>query len=242
MENYSFSASIQVENTNIAKVVLMPGDPLRAKYIAENYLENPICFNTVRNMFGYTGTYKGKQISVMGSGMGCPSIALYAHELFTQFDVDCIIRVGTAGGLSTDVKPRDVIIAMTSSSNSSLVTAYDFPGYLAPCADYEMLSYAVEAAKEKGIRYRVGNVNTSDLFYSPVSEYAEKLSKLGLLATEMEIAGLYITASVTGKRALGMVTISDHLVTGESLTPLERQESFTDMMEIAMETAYNTLD
>ena len=165
MTKESISASISVTDQEIAKVVLMPGDPLRAKYVADHYLENPVCFNTVRNMLGYTGTYKGKKVSVMGHGMGVPSMGIYATELYTQFDVDAIIRIGSAGGLSDDVKVRDVVIAMGASSNSAYGDAYDMPGKLAAVADYGMLADAVDSAKELNIPAVVGKVHTSDFFY-----------------------------------------------------------------------------
>lgn len=242
MNKDSISASISVKDAEIAKVVLMPGDPLRAKYVAEHYLENPICFNTVRNMFGYTGTYRGRKISVMGSGMGIPSMGLYAHELFTQFDVDAIIRIGSAGGLPSKVKMRDVIIAMAASTDSNYPKAFDIPGQLTPAADYEMLSYAVEAAKKQKVRSHVGTVYTSDFFYNPKSGISEKIRDLGHLALEMETAGLYLTAIGCGKKALSILTISDHLFTGEALSAEDRQDSFHEMMEVALETAWQTAE
>ena len=238
MTKTSISASISVTDAEIAKVVLMPGDPLRAKHVAERYLENPVCFNTVRNMLGYTGTYKGKKISVMGSGMGIPSMCLYANELYNQFDVDAIIRIGSTGGLSDQVKMRDVIIAMAASTNSNYGAAFPFPGLFAPVANYEMLSDAVEAAKTLGVRTQVGSVFTSDHFYHPSPEVNKQARDLGLLAVEMETAGLYWTASAFHKRALSLLTISDHLFTGEALSAEDRQESFHEMMEVALETAW----
>lgn len=241
MEKSSISESIRVTDGEIAKIVLMPGDPLRAKYVAERYLENPKCFNTVRNMFGYTGTYKGKKISVMGSGMGSPSMALYATELFDQFDVDAIIRIGSAGGLLPEIKMRDVVVAMSASTNSGLLKGYDFYGSLAPTANYEMLAHAVESAREKGASYAVGPVYSSDFFYHPMDDSAEKARDMGHLAVEMEVAGLYLTAAHYHKKALALLTISDHLFTGEKMTALERQESFHEMMEIALDTAWKTI-
>ena len=236
----SISASIALpEGVEIAKVVLMPGDPLRAKHVAEKYLENPVCFNTVRNMLGYTGTYKGRKISVMGSGMGIPSMGIYATELYNQFDVNAIIRIGSAGGISDDVKLRDVVIAMAASSNSAYGSAYDMPGYLAPVASYDMLSHAVEGAKALGVNAVVGKVFTSDHFYNPVPQVNEKLRELGHLAVEMETAGLYWTAAACKKKALSVLTISDHLFTGEFLSAEDRQNSFHDMMEVALEAAWH---
>ncbi len=241
MTKQSISASISVTDAEIAKVVLMPGDPLRAKHVAEHYLENPVCFNTVRNMLGYTGTYKGRKISVMGHGMGVPSIGIYATELYTQFDVNAIIRIGSAGGLSDEVKLRDVVIAMGASSNSAYGDAYDMPGHLAPIATYDMLANAVEASKQLKVNAVVGKVYTSDHFYypDPAVKINEKLRDLGHLAVEMETAGLYWTAAGCHKKALSILTISDHLFTGEMLTSEERQESFHDMMEVALETAWH---
>lgn len=238
MTKSSISASISVTDAEIAKIVLMPGDPLRAKHVAERYLENPVCFNTVRNMLGYTGTYKGRQVSVMGHGMGVPSMGIYATELYTQFGVESIIRIGSAGGLCEQVKLRDVIIAMAASTNSNYGAAFPFPGIFTPVASYEMLADAVEAAKTLGVRTQVGSVFTSDHFYHPSPEVNQQARDLGLLAVEMETAGLYWIASAFHKRALSLLTISDHLFTGEALSAEERQESFHEMMEVALETAW----
>lgn len=242
MTKSSISASISVQDGEIAKVVLMPGDPLRAKHVAEHYLENPVCFNTVRNMLGYTGTYKGKKISVMGSGMGIPSMGLYATELYTQFDVDAIIRIGSAGGLVDQVKMRDVVIAMAASTNSNYGSAYAIPGYLAPVADYGMLANAVESAKQLNVHAVVGSVYTSDHFYYPSPEINRQARELGQLAVEMETAGLYWTAIGCHKKALSILTISDHLFTGEALSAEDRQESFHEMMEVALETAWRCIE
>ncbi len=238
MVQSSPSACIEVKDgTHSAKVGLMPGDPLRAKYIAENYLENPVLFNDVRNMLGYTGTYEGKEVSVMGSGMGMPSFTLYAFELFTFFGVEAIIRVGSAGGIGDDVHLRDLIIAIGASTNSSMTTAYNLPGIVAPVATYDLLKEAVKAAEEIGVNARVGQVYTSDFFYHPDSEVNAKAKKLGHLAVEMEAAGLYLTAIAAGKKALAMFQISDHVFTGEALSAAERQDSFHEMMEVALKTA-----
>ncbi|MBR0473634.1 MAG: purine-nucleoside phosphorylase [Erysipelotrichaceae bacterium] len=238
MVQASPSACIEVKDgTHIAKVVLMPGDPLRAKYIAEHYLENPVLFNDVRNMLGYTGTYEGKEVSVMGSGMGMPSFTLYAYELFTFFGVEAIIRVGSAGGIGDDVHLRDLIIAMSASTNSAMVTSYNLPGIVAPTATYDLLKEAVKAAEEIGVNAKVGKVYTSDFFYHPDPEVNVKAKKLGHLAVEMEAAGLYLTATAAGKKALAMFQISDHVFTGEGLPAVERQDSFHEMMEVALKTA-----
>ena len=219
----------------IAKTVLMPGDPLRAKFIAETYLENPVCFNTVRNMLGYTGTYKGKEISVMGGGMGIPSIGIYSYELFHFYDVDNIIRIGSAGGLSDDVKLRDVVIAMGASTNSNYGHQFGLPGTLAPIADYGLLRRAVEIAEEKGIKTVVGNVLSSDIFYGDNQDANDLWRKMNVLCVEMEAAGLYMNAARAGKKALCILTISDHIYTGEALPAEERQTTFHEMMEIALE-------
>ena len=236
------SASIAAEEGFIAKAVLMPGDPLRAKYVAEHYLENPVCFNTVRNMLGYTGTYKGKKISVMGHGMGVPSVGIYSYELYQFFDVDTIIRIGSAGGIGDNVKVRDVVIALGASTNSHFADQYRFPGQLCATADYGLLRDAVAAAERLGVRADVGQVFTADQFYNDNAEAGEMYRKFGILALEMEAAGLYWTAQRLGKRALAILTISDHIFTGEALNAQERQDSFHEMMEIALETAWNSLE
>ena len=222
----------------IADKILLPGDPLRAKYIAETFLEDAVCYNTVRGMLGYTGTYKGVRVSVMASGMGCPSIGIYSYELFSFYDVESIIRVGSAGALSEKLKVRDIVAGIGSNSTSAYASHYHMPGTLAPTADYTLLSTAVEAAKEKGVEMHVGNLLCSDAFYNE-GGMAETLewAKMGTLAVEMESTALYLNAARTGKRALAICTISDHLVTGEETTAEERQNTFTQMMEIALETA-----
>ncbi len=222
---------------DIAKTVLMPGDPLRAKYIADHYLENVKCFNTVRNMFGYTGTYKGKEISVMGGGMGMPSIGIYSYELFHFYDVDAVIRIGSAGGISDDVKLRDLVIGMGASTNSNYASQYNLPGTIAPIADYGLLRKAVEIAEGKGIHVAVGNVLSSDIFYNDDKTVNDRWKRMGILCVEMEAAALYLNAVRAGKKALCMLTISDHLYTGEELSAEDRQNSFHEMMEVALELA-----
>lgn len=236
------SASIAAEEGLIAKAVLMPGDPLRAKYVAEHYLEDPVCFNTVRNMLGYTGTYKGRKISVMGHGMGVPSVGIYSYELYQFFGVDTIIRIGSAGGIGDGVKLRDVVIALGASTNSHFADQYRFPGQLCATADYGLLKDAVAAAERLGVRADVGQVFTADQFYNDNPEAGEMYRKFGILALEMEAAGLYWTAQRLGKRALAILTISDHIFTGEALNAQERQDSFHEMMEIALETAWNAAE
>lgn len=224
------------EKGDIAKTVLMPGDPLRAEFIAKTYLENPVCYNKVRGMLGFTGKYKGKEISVQGSGMGIPSIGIYTHELFTEYDVDNIIRVGTAGAIADFVNLRDVIIAMGACTNSNFAAQFNLPGTYAPTASYGLLSSAVKAAEEKGAAYHVGNVLSSDTFYDDSNSLA-KWQKMNVLGVEMESAALYMNAARLGKNALCILTVSDCPLRGLSTTPEERQTTFTDMMEIALEAA-----
>lgn len=224
------------EKGDIAKTVLMPGDPLRAQFIAENYLEDPVCYNKVRGMLGFTGKYKGKLISVQGSGMGIPSIGIYSHELFTEYGVENIIRVGTAGGIAPQVGLRDVIIAMGACTNSNFAAQFGLPGTYAPTASYKLLSRAVNAAEEKGCIYHVGNVLSSDTFYDD-SDSLAKWRKMNVLGVEMESAALYMNAARFGKNALCILTVSDCPFEGLSTDPEERQKAFTNMMEIALETA-----
>ncbi|MCI2058507.1 MAG: purine-nucleoside phosphorylase [Oscillibacter sp.] len=236
------SACNEANPGEIAKAVLMPGDPLRAKFVAEHYLENPVCFNTVRNMLGYTGTYKGRKLSVMGHGMGVPSIGLYTYELYQFYGVDSIIRIGSAGGVADSVHVRDVVIALGASTNSHFADQYRFPGQLCATADYGLLRSAAAAADRLGVKADVGQVFTADQFYNDNEEAGQMYRRFGILALEMETAGLYWTAQRLGKRALSILTISDHIFTGESLSPQDRQDSFREMMEIALETAWKSLD
>ena len=222
---------------DFAKTVLMPGDPLRAKYIAETYLENPRQVNAVRNMFGYTGTYKGKEISVMGGGMGMPSIGIYSYELFNFYDVDQVIRIGSAGAFQDNIKLMDVVIGMGACTDSNYAYQYGLPGTFAPIADYELLNRAVETAKRQGTNVVVGNVLSSDVFYNAMSNVNDLWRDMGVLAVEMEAAALYMNAAKAGKKALCMLTISDHVYTGESLSAEDRQLGFGKMMEIALELA-----
>ncbi|MCF2680157.1 purine-nucleoside phosphorylase [Faecalicatena contorta] len=225
------------EKGQIAKTVLMPGDPLRAKYIAETYLEDVECFNTVRNMLGYTGTYKGKKVSVMGGGMGIPSIGIYSYELYHFYDVESIIRIGSAGGFQDDVNVMDIVIGMGACTNSNYAHQYGLPGTFAPIADYELLEKAVQIAKAQGASVKVGNILSSDTFYDDDSTANEKWKKMGVLAVEMEAAALYMNAARAGKKALCMLTISDHLFKDESLSAADRQTGFGKMMEIALNLA-----
>lgn len=228
---------INAKPGDVAKTVLMPGDPLRAKFIAENYLENVECVNTVRNMLGFTGTYKGKKVSVMGSGMGMPSIGIYSYELFNFYDVDNIIRIGSAGGIADNVKLRDIVIAMGASTNSNFAAQYKLPGTFAPIADFGLLRKAVEAGEKLGIKTVVGNVLSSDTFYDDNPDANSLWKKMNVLCVEMEAAALYMNAARAGKNALCILTISDHVFTGEALSAEDRQNTFRDMMEIALEIA-----
>lgn len=221
----------------IAKTVLMPGDPLRAKFIADNFLEDVVQFNSIRNMLGYTGTYKGKRISVMGGGMGMPSIGIYSYELFNFYDVDNIIRIGTAGSIADKLNLRDVVIGLGASTNSSYAAQYNLPGTFAPIASYDLVSSAVEAAKAKNINAVVGNILSSDTFYSADKTALDRWKSMGILAVEMEAAALYMNAAEAGKNALCILTISDCPLRGESLPAEDRQVSFTEMMKIALEIA-----
>ena len=231
------SVHIEAKKGDIAETILLPGDPLRAKWIAETFFENPVCFNRVRNMLGYTGTYNGKKVSVMGTGMGVPSISIYAHELITGYGVKNLIRVGSAGSYQESVKIRDIVLAMAASSNSG-VNELRFGGAdYAPTANFELFTRAVEAAKAKNIEVKAGNVFTSDEFYADDFESYKKWSKFGVLCVEMETAGLYTIAAKHNVKALTILTISDSLVTGERTTTKERETTFKGMIEIALELA-----
>jgi len=217
---------------DIAETVIMAGDPLRVKFMAEKFLDNPVEFNHVRGMLGYTGTYQGKRVSVMGHGMGIPSIAIYTYELYHFYDVKTIIRVGSAGSISNDLHIGDIAIAMGACTNSNFIDQYELPGTFAPIADFSLLRAAAEACERFGYNYKVGNVYSSDTFYSE-NAHNDKWISMGVLAVEMEIAALYMIAAHAGKRALGICTISDHILTGEATTAEERQTTFTHMMDVA---------
>ncbi|MBD5162509.1 MAG: purine-nucleoside phosphorylase [Oscillibacter sp.] len=221
---------------DFAKTVLMPGDPLRAKFIADTFLDGARLVNNVRGIHGYTGTYKDVPVSVMASGMGMPSIGIYSYELFSQYDVENIIRIGSAGAISPKLKLRDVVAAQGACTNSNFAHQYGLPGVFAPIADFTLLETAVAAAREIGVEMPVGNLLSSDTFYD-ASSSSMKWAELGVLAVEMEAAALYMNAAKLGKRALAICSISDSIVTGEELDASERQTSFTTMMKIALETA-----
>ena len=228
---------IHAEPRDFAKTVLMPGDPKRSEFIAKTFLENPVLVNDVRGVHGYTGTYKGTPVSVMASGMGMPSIGIYSYELFNFFDVDNIIRVGSAGSMQEHIHIRDVVFGQGACLNGNFADQYHLPGNIAPIADYTLLKTAIEQAEKLGVRYHVGNLLSSDTFYNDDPADGMKWAKMGVMAVEMEAAALYLNAARAGKRALALCTISDSLVTHELTTAEERQNSFTQMMEIALDTA-----
>lgn len=221
----------------IAKTVLMPGDPLRAKMIAENFLEKPVRFNAVRDALGYTGTWQGVPISVMSSGMGCPSIGIYAYELYHGYGVENILRVGSAGALQDDLKVGDLVLAQGACTDSNFAAQYNLPGVFAPIASYDLLAIAVHCAELCGIPARVGNVVTTDFFYNADSTAPERWRDMGVLCTEMETAALYMAAAYAGKRALSLLEISDHMFRHESMSALQRQNDLTDMILTALDTA-----
>ena len=217
---------------DIAETVIMAGDPLRVKFMAENFLDDPVQFNNVRGMLGFTGSYKGKRVSIMGHGMGIPSIGIYTYELYNFYGVKTIIRVGSAGSIQHDLHGGDLVIAMGTCTNSNYASQYELPGSFAPIADFTLVRKAVEACERLGYRYKVGNVLSSDVFYHE-NAHNDKWINMGVLAVEMEIAGLYMNAARSGNRALGICTISDHILTGEETTAEERQTTFTHMMDVA---------
>ena len=228
---------INATPADFAKTVLMPGDPLRAKFVAETFLEDARLINNVRGIQGYTGTYQGKPVSVMASGMGMPSMGIYSYELFNFFDIDNIIRIGSAGGLADDVHLRDVVIGMGACTDSNYQSQYCLGGNFAPIADFELLQKAVESAKELKIPCRVGNLLSTEVFYNANPNFNEAWCRMGVLAVEMEAAALYMNAAAAGKRALAICTISDHIMRGEKLDVQSRETGFTDMMKIALNVA-----
>ena len=229
---------ISAKKEDIAKTVLMPGDPLRAKFIAETFLESPVLVNNVRGVQGHTGTWKGVPVTVMASGMGIPAIGIYSWELYNFYDVDNIIRIGSAGAMRDDLKLMDIVAGQGACTDSNFAHQFELNGTFAPIADYTLLSNCVEAAKGKGIDMKVGNILSSDNFYSPSNcDDSTKWRDMGVMAVEMEAAGLYMNAARAGKRALCICTISDHLYRSEALSSEQRQLSLTQMIEIALDTA-----
>lgn len=231
------SVHIEAKKGDIAETVLLPGDPLRAKYIAEKFLENPVQYNNVRGMLGFTGTYKGKKVSVQGTGMGIPSISIYATELITEYGCKNLIRIGSAGSYQKDVKIRDIVVAMATSTDSN-INNLRFPGgaNFAPTASYELFAKAVASAKEKGIEFKAGNVMSSDTFYGDSKDAWKHWADFGVLCVEMEAAGLYTLGAKYGVNTLAIFTISDSLVTGEATTSEEREKTFNEMIEMALGT------
>ena len=221
---------------DIAKTVLLPGDPLRAKFIAENFLENVKQFNEVRNMFGFTGTYQGEPVSVMGTGMGCPSIGIYTYELIHFYDVDRLIRIGSCGAMQADLKLGDIVMALAASTDSNYASQYQLPGTFSAGASFDLLRKAVDSAERNGYRYKVGNVVSSDIFYHDIPT-SDIWQKMGILAAEMESFALYCNAARAGVDALAIFTVSDSLVTGEEMSAIDRQNSFTNIMKVALEAA-----
>jgi purine-nucleoside phosphorylase len=231
------SIHIGAKENEIASTVLMPGDPLRAKFIAENMLQEAVCYTEIRGMYGFTGMYKGKRVSVQGSGMGAPSMSIYANELITSYNVNNIIRIGTCGSMQADINMRDVILAMSASTDSA-INKLSFRGMdFAPTASFKLLMKAYEAAKEKGIDVKAGNIFSSDVFYNDDPEAWKLWAKFGVLAVEMETSALYTLAAKHNIDALAILTVSDHLLTHELTTSEERQNTFTKMVELALETA-----
>ncbi len=242
MANYP-TPHINAVPEDFAKTVLMPGDPLRAEFIAKNFLTDARLVNNVRGVNGYTGYYKDTRVSVMASGMGIPSIGIYSYELYNFFGVDNIIRVGSAGAINENIRVRDIVIGMGASTNSAFAHQYHLSGTFAPICSYGMLKACCECADEMGVRYHVGNLLSADTFYNDNDGIPDAMSstlpwaKMGVMAVEMEAAGLYMNAARSGKNALAICTISDHIITGEATSAEERQTSFTDMMTLALETA-----
>lgn len=228
---------IKAEPQDFAKTVLMPGDPLRSKFIAQTFLDGARLVNDVRGIQGYTGMYKGTPVSVMASGMGMPSIGIYSYELYNLFGVDNIIRVGSAGALSPKLRLRDIIIGMGASTTSNYAVQYGLDGSFCPTCDYELMKLAIAEAERLGASFSVGNLLSSDIFYNANPDAQKKWSAMGILGVEMEAAALYMNAAYSGKRALAICTVSDHILTGEELDADARQSSFTEMMEIALEVA-----
>ena len=231
------TAHIGATPDKVANVVLMPGDPKRSRFIAENFLEGAVLFNDLRGVQGYTGTYRGRRVSVMASGMGMPSMGIYSYELFTAFGVQAILRVGTVGGMAEEVRVRDLILGMGASTDSAFAAQYHLPGSFAPLCSYPLLSAAARVAEERGMRYHVGNLLSTDVFYWDDPDDNERWRRLGILGVEMEAAALYMNAARCQKQALAVCTVSNHLLTGEETTAAERETTFTDMMTVARETA-----
>ncbi len=231
------SLHIGAEKGQIAKTVLMPGDPLRAQFIAENFLDSPVRYSEIRNMYGFTGTYKGVPVSVQGSGMGMPSMGIYSWELFTEFDVENIIRIGTAGAFHESIHVGDILVTLAASTDSRYQHAFDLPGQYSPSVSFDLLRKVMTAGTENGIAFQAGNTVSCDVFYELGDRWWKQWASMDVLAVEMEAAALYMNAAYHSRNALAMMTISDHFVTGEKATVEERQNTFTDMMKLALEAA-----
>jgi purine-nucleoside phosphorylase len=228
---------IEAKMGDISQTVIMPGDPLRAKFIAETFLTNTVCFNTVRNMLGFTGKYKGKPVSVMGSGMGMPSMGIYSYELFNFYNVKNIIRIGTAGSIQQQINTKDILLVLGACTDSNYAHQFGLPGVFAPTASFELLQKSAEILKQKGKKIVVGNILTSDIFYNESKNSIEPWQNMNVLAVEMETAALYMNAAKAQKNALCLLTISDNCLTKEKLSFEERQVGLSEMIEIALETA-----
>ncbi|WP_054026254.1 purine-nucleoside phosphorylase [Bacillus sp. FJAT-28004] len=230
------SFHIEAKIGEIAESVLLPGDPLRAKYIAETFLENVVCYNNVRGMLGFTGTYKGNRVSIQGTGMGMPSASIYIHELINDYGAKNLVRIGTCGAIQDDVNLRDVLIAQAAATDSAIIRN-QFPGYDFPqIGSFDLIKTAYEIGEGKGLNLRVGNVLSSDVFYTEDKDAVTKLGRYGVLAVEMETAALYYLTVKFGVKGLSLLTVSDHILTGEQTTAQERQTTFNDMIEVALET------
>ena len=221
----------------IAESILLPGDPLRAKFIAENFLDSPRCYNEIRGMLGYTGTYKGVPVSVQGTGMGMPSMGIYSWELIKDYGVQNLIRIGSAGSFLEEIKIRDIVFGVAASTDSNYVHTFGINGTYAPCADFDLLLKAKASADKLGISVHAGNIVSCDVFYEQQADWWQKWAQMGVMAVEMEAAALYMNAAYLGAKALCIVTISDHFITSEQSTAEEREKTFTDMMKVALETA-----
>ncbi|HHX14061.1 MAG TPA: purine-nucleoside phosphorylase [Clostridiales bacterium] len=222
---------------DIAESILLPGDPLRARFIAENFLDQAVCYNEIRGMLGYTGLYKGVRVSVQGSGMGMPSMGIYSYELIAEYGVRNLIRIGSAGSFHENIKLMDIVVGLSASTDSNWQHTYKLPGHLAPCCDFDLLLKVHRAAEANGIKLQAGNIVSCDVFYEDDPDWWKDWAKLGVLGVEMEAAALYMNAARLGAKALAMVTISDHFITGKRLSAEQREKSFTDMMTIALEAA-----
>ncbi len=236
-ERIVMSTHIEARKNDIAESILLPGDPLRAKFIAENFLDSPKCYNNIRGMLGYTGTYRGVPVSVQGTGMGMPSMGIYSWELITEYGVENLIRIGTAGSFHEDVRIRDIVVGIAASTDSNYIHAFDVPGNYAPCASYKLLDTVSQLSLELEIPFKAGNIVSCDVFYELKENWWKRWASMNVLAVEMEAAALYMNAAYNRVNALAIMTVSDHFVTGEKASARERQEDFTAMMRLALAAA-----